>query len=62
MQGVKTQDNSEPIVDPTENIDYINEGDTIAIEIKQIKDDMEEKKLNLKPFDLQKAREGKPFV
>ena len=32
----------------------------IAIEIKQNKEDMEEKKLNLKPFDIQKAREGKP--
>ena len=33
---------------------------TIAIELKQNKEDMEEKKLNLKPFDIQKAREGKP--
>ena len=33
---------------------------TIEIEIKQTKEDMEEKKLNLKPFDIQKAREGKP--
>ena len=32
----------------------------ISIEIKQTKEDMEEKKLNLKPFDIQKAREGKP--
>lgn len=32
----------------------------IAIELKQTKEDMEEKKLNLKPFDIQKAREGKP--
>mgnify|MGYP001777154642 CR=1 FL=1 len=32
----------------------------VAIEIKQTKEDMEEKKLNLKPFDIQKAREGKP--
>ena len=31
----------------------------ISIEIKQNKEDMEEKKLNLKPFDIQKAREGK---
>ena len=30
------------------------------VEIKQTKEDMEENKLNLKPFDLQKAREGKP--
>ena len=30
------------------------------VEIKQTKEDMEEKKLNLKPFDIQKAREGKP--
>ena len=33
---------------------------TADIEIKQTKEDMEEKKLNLKPFDIQKAREGKP--
>ena len=33
---------------------------TIDIEIKQTKEDMEEKKLNLKPFDIQKARAGKP--
>lgn len=32
----------------------------ISIEIKQNKEDMEEKKLNLKPFDIQKAKEGKP--
>ena len=32
----------------------------IAIEIEQNKEDMEERKLNLKPFDIQKAREGKP--
>ena len=32
----------------------------IAIEIKQNKKDMEEKKLNLKPFDIQKAKDGKP--
>lgn len=31
-----------------------------AVMIKQNKEDMEEKKLNLKPFDIQKAREGKP--
>ena len=30
------------------------------VEIKQNKEDMEEKKLNLKPFDIQKAREGNP--
>ena len=33
---------------------------TLTIEVKQNKEDMEEKKLNLKPFDIQKAREGKP--
>ena len=33
---------------------------TLTIEIKETKEDMEEKKLNLKPFDIQKAREGKP--
>ena len=32
----------------------------ISIEIKQNQEDMEEKKLNLKPFDLKKAKEGKP--
>ena len=32
----------------------------VYIEIKT-KEDMEEKKLNLKPFDIQKAREGKPI-
>ena len=32
----------------------------VEIEIKQNKEDMEGKKLNLKPFDIQKAREGKP--
>ena len=33
----------------------------VDIEIKQNKENnMEEKKLNLKPFDIQKAREGKP--
>ena len=71
---------AEPIVDSTENIGYVNEENTIVIEIKQNKEDMEdldkikvrdytkveelnvmeEKKLNLKPFDIQKAREGKP--
>ena len=62
---------TEPIIDPAENVGYINEKNTIAIEIKQ-KEDMEEKKIqhydcffdkkksNLKPFDIQKAREGKP--
>lgn len=33
---------------------------TLTIEIKQNKEDMEEKKQNLKPFDLEKARLGKP--
>lgn len=71
---------AEPIVDSTENIGYVNEENTIVIEIKQNKEDMEdldkikvrdytkveelnvmeENKLNLKPFDIQKAREGKP--
>ena len=43
------------------NCNEIN--NTIDIEVKQQnqnKEDMEEKKLNLKPFDIQKAREGKP--
>lgn len=33
--------------------------DIVEIKVKQINEDMEEKKLNLKPFDIQKAREGK---
>lgn len=32
----------------------------ISIEIKQNKEDMEEKKLNLKEFDLEAAKQGKP--
>ena len=32
----------------------------IDIEIKQNKEDMKEKELNLKPFDLEAARSGKP--
>ena len=39
---------------------YFNGSSTIDIIIKQNKEDMEENKLNLKPFDIQKAREGKP--
>ena len=39
---------------------HIYKGKTLTIEIKQTKKGMEEKKLNLKPFDIQKAREGKP--
>lgn len=34
--------------------------ESFLVEIKQDKEYMEEKKLNLKPFDIQKAREGKP--
>lgn len=33
---------------------------TIYVEVKQNKEDMEEKKLNLKPFDLEAAKAGKP--
>ena len=47
----------------TENYATVRElgnNSKISIEIKQTKEDMEEKKLNLKPFDIQKAREGKP--
>ena len=36
-----------------------HENEAFYVEIKQ-KEDMEEKKLNLKPFDIHKAREGKP--
>ena len=38
----------------------IGKGNLVEIEIKQNKEDMEKKKLNLKPFDIQKAREGNP--
>ena len=47
----------------TENYATVRElgnNSLISIEIKQNKEDMEENKLNLKPFDIQKAREGKP--
>lgn len=43
-----------------EPIKSLNCENSVEIEIKQTKEDMEEKKLKLKPFDLQKAREGKP--
>lgn len=33
---------------------------TIYVEVKQNKEDMEEKKLNFKPFDLEAAKAGKP--
>lgn len=44
------------------NLLLLEHGDSniIDIEIKQTKEDMEENKFNLKPFDIQKAREGKP--
>lgn len=48
------------VIMPDEPYMYFNAIDnTIEIELKN-KGDMEEKKLNLKPFDIQKAREGKP--
>ena len=48
------------IIMPDEPYMYFNAIDnTIEIELKT-KGDMEEKKLNLKPVDIQKAREGKP--
>ena len=39
---------------------HICSGQGIYVEIKQTKEDMEEKKLNLKPFDLEAAKAGKP--
>lgn len=39
---------------------YLKGNNIIDIIIKQDKEEMEENKLNLKPFDIQKAREGKP--
>ena len=50
-----------PIEMPNEPYMYFRLTDsTLEIEIKQNKEYMEENKLNLKPFDIQKAREGKP--
>ena len=40
------------------NVNY--DTNTIDLEIKQTKEDMEENKLNLKPFDLEKSKAGKP--
>ena len=37
-----------------------NEDGIVSIELKQTKENMEENKLNLKPFDLEAARSGKP--
>ena len=37
-----------------------NKDNFVFVVTKQTKEDMEEKNLNLKPFDIQKAREGKP--
>ena len=49
------------VILPKEPYIYCNFIDsTVEIEIKQNKEEMKDKKLNLKPFDLQKAREGKP--
>ena len=39
---------------------YIYSNNTIGIEIKQNKENMKEKKLNMKPFDLEAAKAGKP--
>ena len=52
---------SPPVIMPEEPYMYFNAiNNTIEIETKQNQEDMEEKELNLKPFDIQKAREGKP--
>ena len=51
--------NIEKLPPHTEGINLVR-FDIVEIEIKQTKEDMEENKLNLKPFDIQKAREGKP--
>ena len=49
------------VILPKEPYIYCNFIDsTIEIEIKQNKENMEDNKLNLKPFDIQKAKEGKP--
>ena len=62
---------TEPIIDPAEKFGYVNEKNTIAIEIKETKENMEEKNnakhsnsekigKNLKPFSLEAAKLGKP--
>ena len=43
-----------------EPIKSLNCENSVEIQIKQNKEDMEEKKLNLKPFDLEAAKAGKP--
>ena len=49
------------VIMPDEPCMYFNAIDnTIEIEIKQTKEDMEEKELKLKTFDLEAAKEGKP--
>lgn len=37
---------TKPIIDLAENVNYVDEGNTIAIEIKQNEEDMEERELN----------------
>lgn len=50
-----------PVDTASSNLIYqIVRYDIIEIETKQNQEDMKDNKLNLKPFDLQKAREGKP--
>ena len=45
----------------TDDIVYVLADNRVVIEVKQNKkEDMEEKKLNLKPFDLEAAKAGKP--
>ena len=46
------------IIDKDMSCDDVNL--IVDIELKQNKEDMEEKKLNLKPFDLEAAKSGKP--
>ena len=51
--------NIEKLPPHTEGINLVR-FDMVEIELRQTKEDMEKNKLNLKPFDIQKAREGKP--
>lgn len=48
-----------PIITEDRRIE-IGDANWVGIEIKQTKEDVEEKKLNLKPFDLEAAKAGKP--
>ena len=59
---IKTKQNKEDMGDNDDirPYDELFSPGTVSNTKHLAKEDMEEKKLNLKPFDIQKAREGKP--